>query len=84
MYFLYILKSLKDGKYYVGITADVDKRITYHSSGRVKSTKNRLPIKLIYSEAFENLKQARAREIYLKSYKGVGEKRKIISNTSIS
>jgi len=78
MYFVYILKSLKDGKYYVGLTSDVQKRLGNHNSGLNKSTKNRRPFKLIYSESLKRRSEAREREKFLKSYSGVEEKRKII------
>lgn len=78
MYFVYILKSLRDGKYYVGLTSNLKKRLNDHSSGRTKSTRGRRPLKLIYSEGYGTLKEARERESFLKSYKGVGEKRRII------
>ena len=77
-YYLYIIKSLKDNNYYIGITTDPNKRIKEHNSGKNKSTKNRKPFILIYKEKFKNRILAREREKYLKSYSGVREKRKII------
>jgi putative endonuclease len=47
---VYILKSGKDGKNYVGYTTDLKKRLALHNEGKVQSTKNRLPLKLIYFE----------------------------------
>ncbi|MBP8040521.1 MAG: GIY-YIG nuclease family protein, partial [Bacteroidales bacterium] len=62
MYYVYILKSLKDGRFYIGSTADVEKRLLYHNSGRQRSTKNRIPFVLVYSESFEDKAIALARE----------------------
>ena len=78
MYLIYILKSGKDSGYYVGMTTDLNTRLAYHNNGRVISTKNRRPWELIYSEGFNTRIEAREREKYLKSYKGAGEKMKII------
>ena len=75
---LYILRSSKDYGYYVGITHDLQKRLAYHNSGRVKSTKSRRPFEIIHSETFSNMPEARQREKYLKSYRGSKEKLDII------
>ncbi|MBK8495377.1 MAG: GIY-YIG nuclease family protein [Chitinophagaceae bacterium] len=37
--FVYILQSLKDGKYYIGETHDVEARLLFHNSGKQRSTK---------------------------------------------
>ncbi len=34
MYYVYLLESEKDGRYYIGQTHDVSKRFIYHNSGR--------------------------------------------------
>ena len=41
-----------------------------HEMGRVKTTKSRRPVKLIYKEELEDYKEARKRELYLKSGTG--------------
>ena len=51
-YFVYILTSLKDSKRYIGMTSDLNRRLNEHNSGKVKSTKNRRPLELIYTEEF--------------------------------
>ncbi|KXK41860.1 MAG: protein containing GIY-YIG catalytic domain-containing protein, partial [Chlorobi bacterium OLB5] len=58
MYFAYILKSLKDNKYYYGSTGDIKNRLKQHNYGKVKSTKHRMPFILHYSEQFENKSDA--------------------------
>jgi len=67
VYYVYVLKSLKDQKIYTGYSSDLKRRILEHKSGLVKSTKKRLPVKLIYYEAFLDKKDAQDREKYLKS-----------------
>ena len=66
MYYVYILLSEKDDKFYTGYTNDLKRRINEHSSGRVDSTKDRPPMKLIYYEACIDEIDARAREKVLK------------------
>ncbi|MFH2136609.1 MAG: GIY-YIG nuclease family protein [Patescibacteria group bacterium] len=68
--FVYILLSYKDGKTYTGSTDNLKRRLTEHNSGKVVSTKNRRPLKLIYEEAFSSLRDARAREQYFKNCAG--------------
>ena len=67
MYYVYVLKSAKDGKLYVGFTEDLKKRFKEHNRGLVNSTKLRRPLKLIYYEACNIMKDAVAREKALKT-----------------
>ena len=60
-YFVYILTSLKDSKRYIGMTSDLNRRLNEHNSGKVKSTKNRRPMKLIYTEEFDSKEDAMKR-----------------------
>jgi putative endonuclease len=66
MYYVYILLSEKDGHRYIGYTADLKNRRMEHDAGRVKSTRDRRPLKLIYYEACVNQQDATHREKYLK------------------
>ena len=67
MYYIYILQSLKDKQFYVGYTIDLKNRVSKHNKGLVPSTKNRLPLKLLYYEACINKNDAIKREKYLKT-----------------
>ena len=67
---LYVLLSEKDNRTYVGSTSNFEKRLSLHNSGRVKSTKHRIPFKVLFTEEFEALKEARKRELYYKSGAG--------------
>ncbi len=51
MYYTYVLISEKDGNFYVGYTKDLKQRFELHNKGRVDSTKDRRPLKLLYYEA---------------------------------
>ena len=70
MFTVYILKSLKDNKRYIGFTNDLRRRLFEHNNGLVISTINRKPFELIYTEEFELKEQAMAREKFFKSGKG--------------
>ncbi|MFH1829427.1 MAG: GIY-YIG nuclease family protein [Pseudomonadota bacterium] len=70
MYYVYVLQSEKDKKMYIGLTNDLKKRLQYHVSGKVTSTKCRLPLKLIFYEAYVDKRDAARREKYFKTSKG--------------
>ena len=70
MYYTYVLLSEKDGKFYVGFTRDLKLRFEEHKKGRVESTKDRRPLKIIYYEACLKQEDATKREKYLKTYHG--------------
>ncbi len=78
MFYIYILQSGKDDKYYVGYTADLETRLMWHNEGKNTSTKYRRPLKLVYSEKFSTKKEAIQRERKIKSYKGGNEFKKLI------
>jgi len=67
---VYILKSLKDEGIYIGNTDNINDRLKRHNAGRVPSTKNRLPIKLICFVAFQDKQKAYDFERYLKTGSG--------------
>src|SRR5688572_18843401 len=71
MYLVYAIKSLVDGRIYVGMSMDVLKRLLEHNSGKTKSTKAYRPWQLIHTELLPSRLEARRREKYLKS--GVGK-----------
>ena len=70
MFYTYVLRSKKDGKLYIGYTKNLDSRISEHNSGKVQSTKYRIPFDLVYYEACRNQKDALRREKYLKTTYG--------------
>ncbi len=67
---VYIIKSLNSNYHYVGISNDLKNRLLRHNSGYNKSTKPYAPFKLIFSEVHKSYKEARKREVFLKSGKG--------------
>ena len=69
MFTAYILQSEKDGKYYIGSTDDLEKRMLRHNKGYSRYTKNRGSFKIVYKEDFKTRSEAKKREYYLKSLK---------------
>ena len=65
---MYILLTAK-GKFYVGSTDDLDKRLETHRKGRVRTTKSQLPIKLVYHEELLTRGDAQRREYEIKKWK---------------
>lgn len=76
MYYVYILQSEKDKRYYYGYTSDLHRRLSEHNSGKAKSTRGRRPLRLHYHEEYEKPMQAREREKFFKSKAGYAELKK--------
>ena len=71
MYVVYLIESIKTGKWYIGYTqSDPFKRLNKHNSGEVQSTKGFKPWKLIYYESYIDRSDALGREKFLKSGSG--------------
>jgi len=68
---VYAIKSEKDGRIYVGMSENIEKRLNEHNSGHTKSTKGFRPWSIIFSEICIDRKSAREREKYYKS--GIGK-----------
>jgi len=66
-FYIYVLQSERDLQFYVGYTNNLLRRIEDHNKGKVPSTKNRAPLKLIYGEGCLNQRDATHREKYLKT-----------------
>ena len=78
MFCLYILRSKKDRKLYVGQTNNLEERLKRHNSGEVQATRNRRPLVLIHNESYRTRSEAFKREQFLKSLWGGREKKKIL------
>jgi len=79
-HWLYILRSVKDGKLYVGVTKNVENRLRQHNEGITPSTRYRKPFELIYKECYNSKREALKRERYLKSLEGSKEKKLILED----
>jgi len=71
-YYVYVLQSKNDNKWYTGCTEDLRKRFKLHNENKVFSTKGRSPFNLIYYEACVDRHDAFTREKYLKT--GMGKR----------
>ena len=69
-HYVYILRSLKDKKFYTGETSNLKERLKQHNFGINISTKYRRPLELVYYEAYLLDADAKAREKYLKTSMG--------------
>ncbi|MCK4352096.1 GIY-YIG nuclease family protein [candidate division WOR-3 bacterium] len=74
MYYVYLLQSKKNGKFYIGYAADLMERLRQHNAGKSIATKSGALFELVYYEAYENKKDALSRERKLK-YHGQGLRR---------
>jgi len=71
MAWMYILECA-DGSYYVGSTRNLEQRLTQHQQGLgAKYTSRRLPVKLVYSEEYERVSEAYAREKQVQNWSRV-------------
>lgn len=70
-FYVYLLRSInKPDWIYVGYTENLKERLKEHNSGDSKSTAYYKPFELIHYEAYRNRKDAKRRELYLKTTKG--------------
>ena len=70
---VYVLRSLKHGKRYVGSTGQLEARLEAHNRGKVRATKAGRPWVLVYQEQHATNGEARQREASLKTGKGRAE-----------
>ena len=70
MFYVYVIRSEKDGRFYVGMCVDIERRIKEHNAGKTFSTKGYCPWKLFFAEEFPTRAAAREREKMLKGGAG--------------
>ena len=78
MWYVYVLRSLKDGRFYVGSTNDLKRRVEEHGRGFCEATRHRLPVELEAYVEVRDESTARRLEKYLKSGSGIATLRKRI------
>jgi putative endonuclease len=83
MYFVYVLKSLKYSKSYIGHTNDLQRRLIEHNSGYSLHTSKFKPWMIIYSEEYLTEKEAIDKEKYYKSHAGRNKLIVIFNNCGI-
>lgn len=82
--YVYVLLSQKDRKLYVGYTTDLKERVRRHQAGFVPATSSRLPVTLIFYEAFLNKYDALRRERYFKTTKGKRSLRQMLKEYTVA
>ncbi|MEQ8628851.1 GIY-YIG nuclease family protein [Ekhidna sp.] len=71
MFYVYAIKSESRNYIYVGLTNNLERRLSEHNGGKNKTTRPYRPFVLIHSEKFNTRIDAREKEKYLKS--GIGK-----------
>ena len=67
---VYVLYSKSFDRIYIGMTNNLERRVSEHNLGQNKSTKAYLPWKHIHVETYPTRVEARKREKYLKTFRG--------------
>ncbi len=80
MYYVYILKSTKINRTYVGYSNDWERRLTEHNSGQSRATKNRGPFEIFLIEKFETAAEAKRKELWWKSGAGRRKLKSLLAN----
>ena len=76
--FVYIMASDKNGTIYIGVTSDLIKRAYEHREGVVAGFTKKHGCKLlVWFECFDDLQQARHRELQMKEWKRAWKIRRI-------
>jgi putative endonuclease len=76
---VYILRSLRTARTYVGYSSDPIQRLKNHNNGKVGATKIYLPWEIIYTESNLSKSQAKKRELYWKSAAGRRNMKRIMT-----
>lgn len=79
MYYVYILRSIKTARHYIGATENLERRLTEHNFSRCRSTKAYRPWEIVYKEEFNSRLDAFNREKEIKKYKSGIKFKKLIN-----
>lgn len=83
MHYVYVLRSRKDRKLYVGHTNELRRRLLQHYEGLVPATRDRRPLELIYYEACQKEQDAIVREKALKTGYGRAYLKRRLANDPV-
>jgi putative endonuclease len=76
--YVYIMASGRNGTLYIGVTSDLAKRASEHRNGVVPGFTSKYGCKLlVWYSVFDDLQEARARELQMKKWKRVWKLREI-------
>lgn len=79
-YYVYVLKSLKNNRYYTGSTNNLERRLEEHNTGQSIYTKSTRPFVLVYYEKYSTRSEAMKREKEFKTGKGREELKRILQS----
>ena len=74
-----MLRSIPVGKYYIGIAADVDKRLQEHNTKQGRWTSAFQPWEVLGTEEYPDRSEAARRERFLKSRAGITARKELIT-----
>lgn len=83
MAYVYIIESQESGRFYIGCTIDIDRRIGEHKAGKHHSSKRIIDPKLVFQQEFDTIELARRVERKIKAYKRKDFIEKIIKDGRI-
>ena len=69
-YFVYVLRSRRDGNLYVGYSENPERRLVEHNSGKTRSLFKRRPLFIVHKEELDSELEAKRRERFLKTGQG--------------
>ena len=73
VFYVYVLRSRKTNRRYVGSCENLDERLRRHNLGHSKATRHGIPWVLLHTESFSNRADAARTERYYKSGRGRDE-----------
>jgi putative endonuclease len=73
VFYVYVLRSSKTNRRYIGSCKDVNERLRRHNFGHSKFTRHGVPWTLVHTESFSNRADATRKERYYKSGRGRDE-----------
>jgi len=79
MFIVYVLQDDK-GKFYKGFTNNLARRFSEHLRGDTLTTSKMKNLKIVYTEQYSTMKEARLREVYLKTSAGRRFLKKILQS----
>jgi putative endonuclease len=82
-YFVYVLRSVPSGKHYIGIAADVERRLGEHNTRSGRWTSSFKPWELVVSEEHPDRSSAAQRERFLKSRAGMAARKELYGEGKI-
>ena len=80
---VYILQSQVNQRYYIGSTCDLERRLIEHDTGKSQYTKLTKPFKLVFSQGYGTLQEARKIEYKLKQLKSRAIIERIVKDQKI-